>query len=160
MDEVRGQLYNVWNANTARTKCAAVVKRFGHKICRSGGGKSQDYSNFFGNPLKEIEQSKRLQQLVFQDFTSSGLMRAIKDARQHLIWASDEFGAGLTHALNPKDNEWRGFWATLNSFYSGTGSSKNYAQKAETTSDSVFFFYLWSYTTSTILFDSRKARFH
>uniref|UniRef100_A0A915KBK6 Uncharacterized protein n=1 Tax=Romanomermis culicivorax TaxID=13658 RepID=A0A915KBK6_ROMCU len=90
-------------------------------VCRSGGGKSQAYSNFFGNPLKEIEQSKRLPQLVFQDFTSSSLMRAIKDAGQCLIWASDEFGAGLTHALNPKDKEWRGFRAMLNSFYSGTG---------------------------------------
>uniref|UniRef100_A0A915K0T9 Uncharacterized protein n=1 Tax=Romanomermis culicivorax TaxID=13658 RepID=A0A915K0T9_ROMCU len=85
-------------------------------VCRSGGGKSQAYSNFLENPLEEIEQSKRLPQLVYQNFTSSGLMRAIKDAEQHLIWVSDEFGAGLIHALNPKDKEWCGFWATLNSF--------------------------------------------
>uniref|UniRef100_A0A915KCG2 Uncharacterized protein n=1 Tax=Romanomermis culicivorax TaxID=13658 RepID=A0A915KCG2_ROMCU len=35
-------------------------------VCQISGGKSQAYSNFFWNPLKEIEQSKRVPQLVFQ----------------------------------------------------------------------------------------------
>jgi len=67
------------------------------------------------------------------------MTRAVKDAGNRLIWASDEFGSGLVHALNPKDKEWRGFRATLNSYYTGSSLSKAYSSRESVTSDNVSF---------------------
>uniref|UniRef100_A0A915KR55 Uncharacterized protein n=1 Tax=Romanomermis culicivorax TaxID=13658 RepID=A0A915KR55_ROMCU len=82
---------------------------------------------------------KKISKLIYHEFTKSGLLKALKDGGGKLLWAADEFGELLVHALNPNDKEWKGFRGILNNFYSGRGISKAFAGRDTCILDHVIF---------------------
>uniref|UniRef100_A0A915IL04 Uncharacterized protein n=1 Tax=Romanomermis culicivorax TaxID=13658 RepID=A0A915IL04_ROMCU len=71
----------------------------------SAVGGTHSSTRYLDDPLAALEKDKKTPKFSYQYLTRAALPKAIQEASGHFLWASDEFDAALSQALNLSDKE-------------------------------------------------------